>query len=123
MINLEEFKKRVTVERFDNLVRTTGEAPAEVGSRVLRTAQNSIKAFCIKFGGNYDEDNEIISDAVYGYAIGVLFNSQQLSQGNDEMIRAEKQIESLFAQSVSNPQNPHYGRGLISAHRIEIDDD
>lgn len=123
MINLEEFKKRVTVERFDNLVRTTGEAPAEVGSRVLRTAQNSIKAFCIKFGGSYDEDNEIISDAVYGYAVGVLFNSQQLSQGNDEMIRAEKQIESLFAQSVNNPQNPNYGRGLISAHRIELDDD
>jgi len=123
MINLEEFKKRVTIERFDNLVRTSGEAPAEVGNRVLRTAQNSIKAFCIKFGGTYDEADEIISDAVYGYAVGVLFNSQQLSQGNDEMNRAEKQIESLFAQSVNNPQNPNYGRGKISAHRIELDDD
>lgn len=103
MFSIEELKKRCIAERFDNLVQTTGETVKELTTRVLKSAETAILAACSKFNGTYNQTNPIIEEAVYVYAVGLLYANNQLSMGNDEMVRAEKLIESLFFSSPSNP--------------------
>lgn len=103
MFSIEELKKRCIAERFDNLVQTTGETVEELATRVLKSAETAILAACTKFNGTYNQTNPIIEEAVYVYAVGLLYANNQLSMGNDEMVRAEKLIESLFFSSPSNP--------------------
>ena len=119
MFTLEELKKRCIAERFDNLVQTTGETIEELAARVLKSAEIAISAACAKYNSAYDPTNPIIEEAVYTYAVGLLYANNQLSQGNDEMVRAEKLIESLFFSSPSNPY-AESKPGTVAGCRIDI---
>jgi len=121
MLTIEKFIKEAGLERFENLTQTSGESVDDLATRIVNKAKLAIESCCIRYNGSYT-DTPIIEDAVYTYAVGLLYSANQLDMGKDEMVRAEKIIENLFFSSPLNP-NAKSKPGVISGFRIDVCED